>query len=33
MGGAVLYKKKYGKVTVNAWLNMEMEQSRPAVMI
>ena len=28
-----MYKKKYGKVTVHAWLNMEMEQSRPAVMI
>ena len=28
-----MYKKKYGKVTVNAWLNMEMEQSRPMVMI
>ncbi len=28
-----MYKKKYGKVTVNAWLNMEMEQSRPSVMV
>ncbi len=28
-----MYKKKYGKVTPNAWLNMEMEQSRPAVMV
>ncbi len=27
-----MYKKKYGKVTVNAWLNLEMEQSRPMVM-
>ena len=28
-----MYKKKYGKITVSAWLNMEMEQSRPVLMV
>ena len=32
-GGAVLYKKKYGKITVSAWLNTEMERSNPFVML
>ena len=27
LGGAVLFKKKYGKITVGAWLNIEMKQS------
>lgn len=27
LGGAVLFKKKYGKITVSAWLNIEMKQS------
>ncbi len=27
-----MHKKRYGKMTVNAWLNSEMEQSRPIVM-
>ena len=33
IGGAVLHKKKYGKITVSAWLNLELEQSSPALMI
>lgn len=28
-----MFKKKYGKMTVGAWLNMEMEQTRPAIML
>lgn len=28
-----MYKKKYGKITVNAWLNSEMECSNPFVMV
>ncbi|MBQ8310773.1 MAG: tryptophan-rich sensory protein [Clostridia bacterium] len=28
-----MFKKKYGKITVGAWLNMEMNQSRPALML
>ena len=28
-----MHKKKYGKMTVNAWLTMEMERSNPFVMI
>jgi len=28
-----LYKKKYGKMTVNAWLNAELERSHPILMI
>lgn len=28
-----MYKKKYGRMTVSAWLNSEMEQSKPIVMI
>lgn len=28
-----MYKKKYGKMTVGAWLNAEMEQSRPFLML
>ncbi len=33
MGVLFLHKKKYGRMTVNAWLNMEMERSNPFVMI
>ena len=32
-GGAVLHHRKYGKLTVGAWLGLEMEQSHPAVML
>jgi len=28
-----LHKKKYGRMTVSAWLNSEMEQSNPIVMV
>lgn len=28
-----VFKKKYGKMTVNAWLLSELEQTRPAVML
>ncbi len=28
-----MYKKKYGKMTVGAWLNMEMNQTRPMLML
>lgn len=28
-----LYKKQYGRMTVRAWLNMEMENSHPAFMV
>ena len=28
-----MHKKKYGKMTVNAWLNSEMERSNPFVMV
>ncbi|MBR2020427.1 MAG: tryptophan-rich sensory protein [Clostridia bacterium] len=28
-----MYKRKYGKMTVNAWLNSEMERSSPAWMV
>ena len=28
-----MHKKKYGKMTVNAWLNAEMERSNPFVML
>ncbi|MBQ9784643.1 MAG: tryptophan-rich sensory protein [Clostridia bacterium] len=28
-----MYKKKYGKMTVGAWLNMEMNQTRPIFML
>lgn len=28
-----MYKKKYGKMTVNAWLNSELERSNPILMI
>lgn len=28
-----MYKKKYGKITVNAWLNMEMNQSSLAMTV
>lgn len=28
-----MYKKKYGKMTGSAWLNMEMKQTRPALML
>ena len=28
-----MYHKKYGKMTVNAWLNSEMERSNPIVMV
>ena len=28
-----MYKKKYGKITVNAWLGSEMERSNPFLMI
>lgn len=28
-----MYKKKYGKMTVNAWINSEMERSSPALMV
>ncbi len=28
-----MHKKKYGKMTVNAWLNSELERSTPPVMI
>lgn len=33
MGVLFLHKKKYGKMTVNAWLNCEMERSNPYVML
>ena len=29
----LLHKKKYGKLTVSAWLNLEMSQSSPFLMI
>ena len=28
-----MYKKKYGRMTVSAWLNSEIEQSNPIVML
>lgn len=28
-----MFKKKYGRITVGAWLNMEMNQSNPILMI
>ena len=28
-----MHKKKYGKITVSAWLNLEMSQSSPALML
>lgn len=28
-----MYKKKYGRMTVNAWLNSEMDRTNPVVMI
>ncbi len=28
-----MYKKKYGKMTVSAWLNTEMEHSNPFIML
>lgn len=28
-----MHKKKYGKMTVNAWLNAEMERSNPIAMV
>lgn len=28
-----LHKKKYGKLTVSAWLNLELSQSSPALML
>ncbi|MBR3893738.1 MAG: tryptophan-rich sensory protein [Clostridia bacterium] len=28
-----MHKRKYGKMTVSAWLNSEMEQSNPIVMV
>ena len=28
-----MYKKKYGRMTVNAWLNSELERSNPILMI
>ena len=28
-----MHKKKYGKITVGAWLNLEMSQSSPALML
>ncbi|MBR2927125.1 MAG: tryptophan-rich sensory protein [Clostridia bacterium] len=28
-----MYKKRYGRVTVRAWLTMELEQSNPIVML
>ena len=28
-----MYRKKYGRLTVNAWLNAEMERSNPFVML
>lgn len=28
-----MYKKKYGKMTVNAWLNSELDRSSPVLMI
>ncbi len=28
-----MFKKKYGRITVGAWLNMEMNQSNPVLMI
>lgn len=28
-----MYKKKYGRMTVSAWLNSEMEQSKPILMV
>ena len=28
-----MYKKKYGKMTVSAWLNMEMNQTHPMLML
>lgn len=28
-----MHKKKYGRVTVNAWINLEMEESNPVLMI
>ena len=31
--GAVLYKKKYGRMTVSAWLNSELEQTKPILMV
>ena len=33
MGVLFLHKKKYGKMTVNAWLTVEMERSNPFVMV
>ena len=33
VGGAVLHKKKYGKITVGAWLNLELSQSSPLLML
>ena len=31
--GAVLYKKRYGRMTVSAWLNSELEQTKPILMV
>ncbi|MBQ9798012.1 MAG: tryptophan-rich sensory protein [Clostridia bacterium] len=28
-----LYQKKYGRMTIGAWLNLEMEQSNPLIML
>ncbi len=28
-----MYKKRYGKITVGAWLNMEMNRTRPILML
>ena len=28
-----MYKKRYGRMTVSAWLNSELEQSSPALMV
>ena len=28
-----MHKKKYGKITVSAWLNLELSQSSPALML
>ena len=28
-----MYKKKYGRMTVNAWLNSEMDRTNPVIMI
>ena len=29
----IVYKKKYGRITVNAWLNSELERSSPIFML